>query len=456
MKTLNLVNIAKACNGELKNISENDIRLSKEASSVVIDSRLSAEGSIFIATPGERTDGHKYIPDVANKGALGVVCEKAPVDVDIPYILVKDSFEALKKIACFYRDNLNIPIVGITGSVGKTSTKEFIAGCLSAKYNVLKTKGNHNNEIGVPLTLLSIMDDHEIAVVEMGISDFGEMDRLTAMVKPDTCVITNIGQCHLEKLIDRDGVLKAKTAIFKSMNPKGAIFLNGDDDKLRTVTAPYEREPVFFGISKDNDIYPENLEGKGLLGSDTEIVYKNLNDRLKVHVPLPGQHMVANALVAAAVGCEYGLSPEEIKKGIESVASTSGRSNVIKTDKYILIDDCYNANPVSMKSAIDLLMLSDTRRVAILGDMFELGENEEALHAEVGRYAREKGVDALIAIGELSENLYRAFGKGENVYHYPDLESAFLDINNRLKTGDSILLKASHGMHFEKLLERLK
>jgi len=452
MKNLNLENIAKACGGEL-HTGNSDFDHAKEATCVVIDSRLCIEGGVFIATPGARTDGHNYIGNVAQNGALGVVCERPPVDVDIPYILVKDSFDALKKIATFYREGLTLPIVGITGSVGKTSTKEFISGCLSAKYNVYRTGGNFNNEVGVPLTILSIRDEHEIAVVEMGISDFGEMDRLSAIVKPDTCVITNVGQCHLEKLIDRDGVLKAKTAIFNDMNRKGAIFLNGDDDKLITVRAPYEKDPVFYGFADSNNIYPLSVENHGLLGSDIII---SINADESIHVPLPGEHMVMNALVAAGVGLEYGLSFEEIKKGIESVGATKGRSNIIRTDKYVIIDDCYNANPVSMKSAINLLGLASGRKVAILGDMFELGTEEKELHSMVGAYAKESDTDCLIAIGELSKNIYDAFENRAEAYYYPDLESALSSINSCIKEGDNILIKASHGMHFEKIVEFLK
>ena len=458
MKGLTLKNIAKACGGTLKNDNGSD----NEASCVVIDSRLITEGGIFIATVGERVDGHSFIPDVASKGALGVICEKEPSDCPVPYILVKDSFKALTDIAAYYRSIIDIPVIGITGSVGKTSTKEFIASTLSAKYNVLKTRGNFNNSIGMPLTLLSIREEHEIAVVEMGISDFGEMSELASVSKPDTCVITNIGNSHLEKLIDRDGVLKEKTQMLKFMNPKGAIILNGDDDKLISVKKPYERDITYFGMQETNDFYATDIVSEGLLVSGVSVVY-NMNGKsgkIDITVSLPGDHMIYNVLCAAAVGIEYGLSEDEIKEGLSRVVSTSGRSNIIKTDKYTIIDDCYNANPVSMKAAIDLLGKADTRKVAILGDMFELGADEARLHSSIGEYAFLHGVDILITIGDLSRNMYEAAKNGADgskkaVYYFKTKEEAMERLGDIIKENDSILIKASHRMQFEKIVEGL-
>ncbi len=457
MKNLTLENIAKACEGELHNYS--DEYSSKEASCVEVDSRKVLEGGIFIATKGERVDGHSFINQVFEKGALGVICEKEPLDCNKPYILVKDSFEALKAVAGFYRQQLNIPVIGITGSVGKTSTKEFIAGTLGTKFKVCKTQGNFNNEVGMPLTILSIREDDKIAVVEMGISDFGEMSRLASISKPDTCVITNIGQCHLEKLGDRDGVLKAKTEMFKYMNPEGTVFLNGDDDKLLTVNSPNGKDIIYYGMGATNDIRAINVINKGLFGSDATIVMGKGQQEISfdVHIPLPGRHMVFNSLVAAGVAIEYGLSIDEIKKGIESIAPTGGRSNVIKKDPYVVIDDCYNANPVSMKAAIDLLNMANTRKVAILGDMFELGEDECELHKEVGSYAMSHGVDVLIAIGSLSQNMYQGafecvLSADKPVYCFDTKEEAMEKFPSILESGDSILIKASHGMHFEEIV----
>lgn len=460
MKNMTLENIAKACKGELhgKALSE------KEASCVVIDSRKIEENGIFIATKGERVDGHAFISQVAEKGALGVVCEKAPEDSDIPYILVQDSFQALKEIAEFYRQQLSIPVVGITGSVGKTSTKEMIAGVLSQGFSVLKTEGNFNNEVGLPLTVLRIRKEHQVAVLEMGISDFGEMHRLSRIAKPDICVMTNIGQCHLENLGTREGILKAKSEIFDFMNPEGHIFVNGDDDMLIKVKAEGKDTPVCFGMDPKNEVYASDVMNKGLLGS-WAVIHMG-REVFPVEIPLPGGHMVYNALAAAAVGKCLGLSKEQIQKGIAGVEAVGGRSHVISLTDYTVIDDCYNANPVSMKAAIDLLTMALGRKVAVLGDMFELGEKECELHGEVGAYAIEKEIDVLICVGTLSKHMYekaRATGGADlmaaekrEIYYFETRDEMLEKLKNILKPGDSILVKASHGMYFEQVVEFLQ
>lgn len=452
MKNMTLANVAQACGGKLYG-GQDDLR---EAAGVVIDSRKAEEGSIFIATKGERADGHDFIPQVAAKGALGVVCEKIPEGAELPYILVEDSFVALKKIAEYYRQQLSVQVVGITGSVGKTSTKEFIAGVLSQKYSVLKTQGNFNNEVGLPLTVLSIREEHQVAVLEMGISDFGEMHRLSKIARPDICVITNIGQCHLENLGSRKGILQAKSEIFDFMNPEGDIFVNGDDDMLSDVKAKIGKTPVHFGMAPSNEIYASDVMNKGLLGSRAMIHMGSYV--FPVEIPLPGGHMVYNALAAAAVGNCLGLTKEEIKAGIAAVEAVGGRSHVITLPARTIIDDCYNANPVSMKAAIDLLTMALGRKVAILGDMFELGENEKELHGEVGAYAAAKKIDVLICVGSLSENMYDSACKANSgkVYYFETRDEMLSTLKEILQPGDNILVKASHGMHFEKVVEVLQ
>lgn len=452
MKNMTLANIAQACGGVLCGGEGNQ----SEASCVVIDSRKVETGGIFIATKGERVDGHDFIPQVAAKGALGVVCEKEPENCDIPYILVEDSFLALKKIAEYYRQQLSVKVVGITGSVGKTSTKEFIAGVISRKYFVLKTQGNFNNEVGLPLTVLSIREEHQVAVLEMGISDFGEMHRLSKIARPDICVITNIGQCHLENLGSREGILKAKSEIFDFMNPEGDIFVNGDDDMLASVNPPTAKIPVRFGMEPANEVFASNVMNKGLLGSSAVIHMDNYVFR--VEIPLPGGHMVYNALAAAAVGNCLGLTKEEIKAGIAAVEAVGGRSHVISLPSCTIIDDCYNANPVSMKAAIDLLTMAIGRKVAILGDMFELGVNEKELHGEIGTYVAEKNIDVLICVGGLSKNMYDAACKMDSnkVYYFATRDEMLSALKDILQPGDNVLVKASHGMHFEAVVEALQ
>lgn len=453
MKNMTLANIAKAVNGSLHNA---DQKMTQEASGVVLDSRKVEPGYVFVATKGERVDGHTFIDAVFDKGALGVICEKAPENPKGAYILVKDSFQALKDVAAYYREQLDIKVVGITGSVGKTSTKEFIAGTLATHYQVLKTEGNFNNEIGLPLTVLRICDNIQVAVLEMGISDFGEMHRLSRIAQPDVCVITNIGQCHLENLGTRDGILRAKTEIFDFMKPDGSVCLNGDDDKLATVREVGGKKPVFFGKDQKNEIYATDYVNLGLAGSTVKIHREGRS--LDVRIPLPGEHMVYNALAATAVATVFGLSDEEIIRGISSVEPVGGRSHVIHEDKVTIIDDCYNANPVSMKAAIDLLNMANTRKVAILGDMFELGANEQALHEEIGTYAAYHNIDCVICVGNLSRHMYagmKAVESDSRAYYFETRDVMLEHLGELLKEGDTVLIKASHSMHFEEVVKQI-
>lgn len=461
MHNMTLENIAACLQSTLNQANG---REQFEITGAVLDSRKVEPGYAFFATRGEKADGHSFIPQVAEKGAALVICEQAP-EVEIPYIIVEDTFEALKQVAAFYRQQLNIPIVGITGSVGKTSTKEMIAATLGAKYKVLKTQGNFNNEVGLPLTILSIREEHEVAVVEMGISDFGEMHRLSKIAKPNVCVITNIGQCHLENLGDRDGVLKAKTEIFDFMAPDGYVVLNGDDDKLAGIGEVQGRSPYFFGLEQAESmdagqtalkaVYATDIQNKGLFGSD--FAMSLFGKSLQATVPLPGQHMVVNALAAACVGRILGMEAEDILKGIASVQATGGRSNIMKLEDKTVIDDCYNANPVSMKSAIDLLMMAQGKKVIILGDMFELGTEELALHREVGMYAAMARLDGMIFIGALAKEMYEGATKlRATAEYYPDKEAFWAAHKPTDFTDTTVLVKASHGMHFEEIVEWLK
>lgn len=462
MKNMTLTNIAKACGGTLFGIKSPEAQAAQiageqEVVSIVLDSRKVEAGSVFIATKGETVDGHSFISQVADKGALGVVCQEKPEKENIPYILVEDSFIALKKIAEFYREQLQIRVVGITGSVGKTSTKEFVAGVLETKYKVLKTAGNFNNEVGLPLTVLQIRPEHEVAVLEMGISNFGEMHRLSKIAKPDICVMTNIGQCHLEFLGTREGILQAKSEIFDFMEELAPACLNGDDDMLQRVGTQKACTPVYYGLSTEHDVYGTDIMNHGLFGSTVTIHTKE--ESFTADVPLPGIHMVYNALAATAVGIQMGLSTAQIKEGIEKVQAVGGRSNIMKLQECTLIDDCYNANPVSMKAAIDLLNMALGRKVAILGDMFELGEQEKKMHAEVGSYAAAKGLDVLCCVGKLSKNMEEAAREAENktkIYYFENREALLADIEQIFQPQDTILIKASRGMGFDEVVKKLE
>lgn len=459
MKGMSIQAVAKACNGIVYsgngNIAEIPAScLQQEIKGVELDSRKLQEGYLFIATKGERVDGHTFIPQAFEKGCYAVVCEKLPEDAGGLCIVVEDSFKALQDIAAYYREQLSVKVVGITGSVGKTSTKEVIASVLSEKYSVLKTEGNFNNEIGLPLTVLKIRDEHEVAVLEMGINHFGEMHRLSRIAKPDVCVITNIGQCHLEFLIDRDGILRAKSEIFDFMNLEGVVCLNGDDDKLITVENVHGKRPVYFGKGNTCDIQAVNVENLGLGGSKAEVRENDdLVETYGIRLYVPGEHMVANALAAIAVGRALGLSKEEMVNGIAGTGSVGGRSNIIRDNKLTIIDDCYNANPVSMKAAIDLLESANTKRVALLGDMFELGEMERQLHRNVGEFLASKNIEKVICVGELAKEIYETAKSGNaECFWYANKKELTDNIHQLIEKDDTVLIKASHGMGFAELV----
>lgn len=454
MRNMTLKNITRALRGNYFGKEKN---LSIEITDISIDSRKIREGSLFIPIKGQRADGHDYIESTLKNGALCSLSEKKlPKELE-PYILVDSTLQAIKDLAEYYRMQLDIKVIGITGSVGKTSTKEMIASVLEQKYKVLKTKGNFNNEIGLPLTIFSITEEHEIAVVEMGISDFGEMHRLSKAARPDICVITNIGCCHLENLKDLKGVLKAKSEIFDFISEKGSVVLNGDDPLLSEIETIKGISPIFYGLGKENQITAENIQNKGLKGNSCTITHPE--GSFEVLVPVPGNHMVYNALAAVAAGRLCGLSDTQIKKGIESMETISGRFHIIEAEAFTIIDDCYNANPVSMRASLDVLAQASGRKVCILGDMFELGLEEKKLHEETGRYAGEKKIDVIFCVGELSSHMARgARSSMENssVYYFSSKEELLKEINKYLKKEDTILIKASHAMEFEKLTQYLK
>lgn len=460
MKNLTVRTVAEAVGGVCHGDFDESV-YDAGISMVTTDSRKIEKNGLFIAIKGERSDGHDYIYGCFEQGAAAVISEKELPDEKRPVIVVESSLKALRELAAFYRRQLDIKVVGITGSVGKTSTKETIASVLSTKYRVLKTAGNYNNEIGLPLTVFRLTEDDEVAVLEMGISDFGEMGRLTEIARPDISVITNIGQCHLENLGTRDGVLKAKTEIFNGMKETGIAVLNADDDKLVTVDSVCGRKPVLFGIHNTDGIYAKDIVSNGLLGTQAVLCNVLCADGISefpVNISVPGHHMVYNAMAAAAVGAVMGLTSDQIAEGISSMQTIAGRNNIIKTEKYLVLDDCYNANPVSMKSSIDVISLAKGRRVCVLGDMFELGTDEEKLHYEVGCYLAEKNIDVLLTAGRLSANIKKGAidsgFKGES-YSYDTKNELMDNLEDILKDGDNVLIKASHGMDFASIVDNL-
>ena len=464
----------------------------QEVSSITTDSRKAEEGALFGAIVGARVDGHDFIPSVFEKGALCVLSQKGLTKKDLfgescsvkgsavqmrAWIEVEDTQDALQKIAGEYLRVMKIPVVGITGSVGKTSTKEMIAAVLGVRFHVLKTEGNFNNDLGLPLTIFRLREEHQIAVLEMGVSHFGDMTRLAKIARPDIMVITNIGTCHLEFLSDRDGVFRAKTEVFPYVKANGCVVLNGNDDKLRNVSDVHGIRPSFYGVdsseegaqdlgagvkmdypgklSPDQCVTVSDIRLEGFSGSVCTL--RTPKGDITVRVPIPGIHNASNAAAAASVALACGMSPDEIRQGIESAQTIAGRFRIIKTDRMTVIDDCYNANPVSMKSSVAVLGQDTCRRVAILGDMGELGENEIPLHEDVGRYAAGR-TDHLIAIGELSKNLCEA-AKNENpdlsASWYESVDAFLANADRELQDGDSVLVKASHFMQFSRIVDAL-
>lgn len=450
MKSFTLKQALDACKG--KYYGEMEL-LNTELSSIVTDSRKVKKNALFAAIVGERVDGHNFIAQCIEAGAVCAVCEKTPAD-NSPHILVENTKQALIDIATAYRLTFDIPFIGISGSVGKTTTKEMIASVVAQKYRVHKTQGNFNNDLGVPLTLFALEDDAEIAVIEMGISDFGEMTVLSQIVKPDVCVLTNIGNCHLECLGDRDGVLKAKTEMFDFMAEGGTAFLCNDDDKLSSVKEVKGKAPVTFGLTEDADFTADNITSNN--EDRTTFTVKYEDKEFEATVYALGKHMVSNALCATAIGKYFGLSDEEIAKGISEYKPAGSRQNVIKSEKLTIIDDCYNANPASMKASIETLSGFAGRRVAILGDMKELGKTEAELHQEIGRFVVEKKLDLVIAIGDLALNIYKEARPYIDCEWFSTWEEAKLEMYEMLTIGDTVLVKASHSMKFEEIVEYLK
>ena len=411
------------------------------------DTRTIKEGSLFVALRGESFDAHSFVKNAFEDGA---VCAMVEQKTEGCHILVEDTKRALGDLARYYMESLDIPVVAVTGSTGKTTTKDIIASVLSQKYNVLKTEGNFNNDIGVPLTIFRLEKEHQVAVIEMGMNHFNEISYLSSIARPDVAVITNVGVSHIENLGSRQGILKAKCEIFEHMKSDGVKILNGDDDMLSTVK---EADICWYGGSRDNQVYGYNIQPMGLEG--IKAVIGCSKGEIEVTVPVPGNHMVSNAMAATAVGMALGLGLEEIKAGIEAFKPTKMRMDIIKTDKYSIINDVYNANPVSTKAGIDVLCGVKGKTACILGDMLELGSFSADLHRQVGEYAKEKGIDLIVCIGRESKYMYEGALGGKQVYYFEDKQEFIQTYSEILKDNMTILVKASRGMHFEKIVEAI-
>ena len=428
---------------------------------VFTDSRNPDPGALFIPLVGERFDGHAFLNEALEGGAAGCFTQRERESY-LPgkfYIKVGSTQKALRDLARHYKQKFRIPFVAVTGSVGKTTTKDMVAAVLGERFKVLKTEGNFNNEVGLPLTLLRLNSNHEICVVEMGMNHFGEIEYLSSIVEPDVAVITNIGDSHIENLGSRENILKAKCEIFSHMDPKkGYVILNGDDPLLEPLRASLPFQSVLVGTAEGLDYRATGVESDGEKSVRCHV--RTPRSGFDVEIPALGNHMLYPTLTAAAVAEHFGMTGGEIARGVLRVAPTKMRMTIIKRgDGITILNDAYNANPQSMRAAVEVLSKSGgDYKIAVLGDMFELGPFAPTLHAGVGAYLGKAGIDCLVAVGELARHIYDAAKDAmvPQVYWCETKEEAKPILAELVKPNSTILVKASRGMAFEELVDDLK
>ena len=445
MKTYLFSEIVSACGGAYFG---DPALLNQAVSDIVINSELAKPGSLFIAIHGERHDGHTFILAAREKGASLVLCDHALEQQ--PYLLVPDTLKAMHAIAKNYRDKFTIPVIGLTGSAGKTSTKDIVAAALSKKFNVMKTQGNLNNETGAALTIFTLDESHEVAVVEMGTNHFGEIGRIAAFVQPDYCLFTNIGLAHIENFGTREGIFQGKTEMLPHMRAGGRIIANGDDDMLCRIPGA-----LLYGLGESCAIRGTKIEDLILRGM--RFTANDEEQHCRMHVPALGVHSVYNALAAVSCGLLLGMELSEIAAGIETYQPLHGRMNVHELPRYTVIDDTYNANPTSMKASLDVLQKCSGRRIAILGDMRELGDAAPQMHTDIGRYAASLGIERILCVGKESLHMFRAAKETPaGCADYFETQDALLaDLPMLVREGDVILVKASRGMYLEHTVKQL-
>lgn len=454
MEKLTLDEIKSSINGEilLKGDNQNFVKVNT-------DTRTLEKGHIFIALKGEKFNANEFVEQASEKGATLCIISEVKFDINnikpwTTVILVKNTYTALLDLAKYYKSKLKVKVVGITGSTGKTSTKDVVAAALSSKYKVFKTKGNFNNEIGLPLMMLSLDNTYDIAVLEMGMSNLGEIHRLAEVAKPEIAIITNIGISHIENLKTQDNILKAKMEIVDFFNKENTLILNHDDKYLSTVT-DVKFNLINIGLNGHNLYTAENII---LNEHDINYILKDniLGTKEKITLNMIGKHNVYNSLLAIACARKLEVSYEEIKHGLKNIQTTSMRLDVIKGSKFTIINDCYNSSPDSVRAAIDVLInRKSNRSIAILGTMRELGHMAYVSHEEIGKYAKDKGIDYLFTLGEFNEAFKKGFGEN-NFKEFKDIESLIGYMENFLKEGDCVLVKASRYMKFENIVEKLK
>lgn len=443
---LTLQKIAEYVNGKCFNCGEETVE------KITTDTRDIEKGSLFVALKGEKFDGHDFLDSAIEKGAVAVLSEKV-VD-GLPLIKVENTYKALLDIAKGYRESLDVKVVGVTGSVGKTTTKDMIAAVLSQEMPTAKTQGNFNNHIGVPKTLFLVGEEDRAAVVEMGMNHKGEISALTKVSLPDIAVLTCIGVSHIENLGSRENILKAKLEILEGMAKNAPVIINVDNDILGEIKEIGEHKIIRCSCENpDADFFAKNI-AEGSEGARFDI-YCNGKFMVNVFLPCLGVHNVGNALLSAAVGIELGVSPFQIASGLSSYVPSGRRQKIVNKKDITFIEDCYNASPQSMVASLGVLksLSGDNRSVAVLGDMLELGDIAESSHLEIGHEAA-KNSDLVVCSGNLAKKIYEgAVKEGGNAVFFESKEEAAQYLVKTLKKDDFVLFKASNSMQFDKIIE---
>jgi len=424
---------------------------------VIIDSRLVSKGSVFFALPGSNFDGHDFVKKAYENGASAAVVTHLVSDADLYQIKVEDTLKALYLMARRYKEEFDIPFISLTGSAGKTSTKDMVKSVLSKKYKTMKTIGNYNSTTGVPLTLFNLDKSHEVAVIEMGMNHKGEIEQISELVRPDFAMITNVGVAHIETLGSKENIFKAKMEITKGLKKGGTLVVNGDSDFLKDLEGG-EFNIVKIGI-KNGDFKAYDIK---FTSSGADFKVKWQGEEYSFRVNTPANYAVYNALYAIYTGFNFGLDYEQIKEGLLDFKSGKNRMDIEKCGSLTFIDDTYNSNPAALKEALSLLIniSGNNRKVAVLGDMLGLGEKSGEEHFKCGEFLAQKGIDVLLTLGEGSkELLYGALSKGlkkENAVHFSSKEELLDNIYKYIKQGDYILFKASRAMAFNEIVEEVK
>lgn len=424
---------------------------------VCTDTRTVQPGNLFIALTGERFDGHEFIKQAIEKGAAGVVISKQEMVLPegIAVIVVENTLKALQDLAQFNRRRFQIPVIAITGSNGKTTTKDLTAAILASKLRVLKTEANFNNEIGLPRTLLNMTSEHQVAVVEMGMRGPGEIDELTKIAEPTAGIVTNVGETHIELLGSLDNIAAAKAELVEAVPPEGFVALNADNEYVQAMSSKAAGRVILYGIKESCQVQAYQIETEGL---HTSFMCRCHGVTFPLSLPMVGLHNVYNTLAAVAVAWELGLRADDIQTGLAHFQPSSMRQQIERVGEYVIINDAYNASPLSMAGAITTLQqVAAGRSIAVLGDMLELGEVAVEAHRRIGQTAGQCGVDAIVTVGPLAAHIAAAAREAgvKEALSYQKHEEAGAALQRMLKPGDTILLKGSRGMKMEKILEML-